>query len=64
MTEPEKTATRRWWLNLQLALGVSGGAVWFAGAMWEQDFIAGVGFGLIAAALVLRLGRRSAEERT
>jgi len=51
----------RWWLNLQVALGLAGGVTWFAGAMWEQDFLSGVGCGLIAAALVLRVGRRASE---
>lgn len=54
-------AEARWWLNLQIGLGLAGGLVWFAGAAWEQDFVAGVGCGLIAAALVLRLGRKAAE---
>ena len=58
----ESTTTRRWWLNLQAKLGLAGGLVWFAGALWEQDFLAGVGCGLIASALILRLGRAAAEE--
>ncbi len=49
--------TDRWRVKLQVTLGLSGGAVWFVGVMWKQDFMAGVGCGLIAAALILRLGR-------
>jgi hypothetical protein len=52
----------RWWLNLQIALGLAGGLIWFAGASWSQEFLSGVGCGLIAAALVLRVGRRAAED--
>lgn len=61
-TDPdsEVTATRRFWMNLQVVLGISGGAIWFAGAALEQDFLAGAGFGFIASALVLRLGRSAA----
>ncbi len=58
----ETTATRRWWLNIQITLGLAGGVVWFAGALWEQAFLAGVGCGLIAAALILRLGRTAAQD--
>lgn len=48
---------RGWWLNLQIGFGLGGGAVWFAGAMFEQDFVSGLGAGLIVAALLLRFGR-------
>ncbi|MCG8467793.1 MAG: hypothetical protein MJB57_06220 [Gemmatimonadetes bacterium] len=59
--QDEPTSTRAWWLRLQIALGLSGGAVWFAGARWEQEFLAGAGAGLIAAALILRVGRAAAD---
>lgn len=49
----------RWWLGLQLGLALGGGAVWFSGAVLEEDFVSGVGVGLILAALVLRFGRTS-----
>lgn len=63
MSDPRRPeATVRWWLNLQIALGLSGGLVWFVGAMWTHDFLSGVGCGLIAAALLLRIGRRAAED--
>lgn len=64
MTEPpgfEPTATFRWWLGLQVTLGLLGGAVWFAGAILSEDFVAGAGCGLLVAALVLRLGRQAAD---
>ncbi len=59
MTPPgtDPTTARRFWLNLQVGLGLSGGAIWFAGVALEQDFVAGVGCGFIASALILRLGR-------
>ncbi|MDE2662472.1 MAG: hypothetical protein OXI39_05640 [Gemmatimonadota bacterium] len=54
------TAGRDWWLRLQVGLGLAGGATWFIGAFTEQDFVAGVGCGLLVAAVVLRLGRTRA----
>lgn len=57
----EPTDSVRWWLWLQLGLALAGGAVWFVGAAREHDFLAGVGCGLLVAALVLRLGRRNEE---
>ena len=51
---------RDWWLRLQIGLGLAGGATWFIGALTEQDFAAGAGCGLLAAAVVLRLGRTKA----
>lgn len=62
MTDPEieVTGTPKFWLDLQVALGLSGGVIWFAGAALEQEFVAGVGCGFIASALILRLGRASA----
>ena len=54
------TAGRDWWLQLQIGLGLAGGATWFVGVLTEQDFVAGAGCGLIVAAVVLRLGRTRA----
>ena len=59
MSEP--TATFRGWLGLQVTLGLSGGAVWLVGAILEQEFVAGVGCGLLIGALVLRFGRQAAD---
>lgn len=61
-THEEALGAARWWLNLQIGLGLAGGATWFVGAMLEYDFISGVGLGLILAALVLRFGRTAAEQ--
>lgn len=48
----------RWWLRLQITLGLLGGAVWLAGAILEQAFVAGVGCGILIGGLILRLGRK------
>ena len=57
-TEPADTV--RWWLNLQITLALVGGVVWLVGAILEQDFVSGVGCGLLIGALILRLGRKAA----
>lgn len=56
------TATYRWWLRLQLAFVAAGGLAWVAGAWVEEDFVTGIGLGLLVAALALRLGRRAAPD--
>lgn len=57
----EPTASRRWWLRLQLGNALAGGAIWFAGVFMGEDFVAGVGCGLLIGALVLRFGRKAVE---
>lgn len=57
----EPTSTFRWWLRLQVTLGLLGGAVWLLGVIVEEDFVAGAGCGLLVGALLLRLGRKAAE---
>lgn len=52
--------TVRWWLRLQLGLGLAGALVWLTGALAGRDFLSGLGAGLLIAALALRLGRRAA----
>ena len=58
---PHEPFSFRWWLRLQLGLALFGAAVWFVGVFVGRDFLTGLGAGLLIAALVLRLGRRSAE---
>lgn len=58
----EPTRSVRWWLGLQVGIGLAGGLAWFAGAMLKVEFVAGVGCGMLIAALALRLGRKVAEE--
>ncbi len=52
-----------WWLRLQIGLAVAGGVIWLGGAFSESDFFAGLGAGLLIAALTLRFGRRAAGHR-
>ena len=49
-----------WWLRLQVGLALAGGVIWLGGAFSESDFFAGLGAGLLIAALTLRLRRRAA----
>lgn len=51
----------RWWLGYQLGFGLGGGAVWIVGQVAGSDFVGGAGLGLVAAALLLRFGRRAVE---
>lgn len=62
MSEDRGPATYRWWLRLQLGLALAGGVAWFGGAWAGEDFFTGLGVGLLLAALVLRVGRRAAED--
>lgn len=61
MNDRLPTASARWWLNLQIAFGAAGGLAWLAGAMLDEEFVTGVGCGLLIAALLLRFGRRAAD---
>lgn len=56
------SAAEKWWLRLQLGLGLGGGGVWLVGKVVDSEFTAGAGLGLVVAALVLRFGRRAAGE--
>jgi hypothetical protein len=44
-------------LRLQLVLGGIGAIVWYAGVFLESDFASGIGVGVLASALALRLLR-------
>lgn len=48
----------RWWLNIQISLGLAGGATWLAGLYFEHEYVSGIGTGLVLAALILRLARK------
>lgn len=61
-TSEESTATVGWWLRLQIGLALGGGTVWLAGAILDSDFFAGLGAGLLIAALTLRVGRKAAAD--
>ena len=45
-------------LRLQLSLVVIGAATWYAGAFFDQDFVSGIGVGIMIGALALRLLHR------
>jgi hypothetical protein len=60
MNEP--TSSWRWWLNLQVGLGLVGAGVWLSGAVLERDFVAGIGCGLLIGAVALRIGRSAARD--
>lgn len=62
MSPDDPTASFRWWLRLQLGMALGGAVIWIVGAVLEEDFVAGVGCGVLVGALLLRLGRRSAED--
>ena len=57
----EPTQSYRWWLHLQVGIGLLGGAAWFVGALLANEFVKGIGCGLLIAALLLRLGRKGAQ---
>ena len=57
----ESRSSFRWWLRLQIGLALTGGATWLAGAVLQQEFVSGVGLGLLLGALALRLGRTSSD---
>lgn len=61
MNDPP-TESKRWWVGLQAGYGLGGGAVWLAGEVSENEFLAGAGLGLVVAALLLRFGRLAAAE--
>ena len=53
--------TRGWWLGLQLVLGGLGVVAWGVGALFlHEDFLSGLGLGLLIGGLLLRFGRRTA----
>jgi hypothetical protein len=55
--------SRGWWLGLQLVLGALGAIAWGVGALiLHEDFLSGLGLGLLVSALLLRFGRRAAAD--
>jgi hypothetical protein len=51
------------WLRIQIWLAVGGMVIWLAGAAIENSFVAGVGTGVMASALVLRFVRGKQPDR-
>lgn len=62
MSSDSPTSSRKWWVGLQAGYGLGGGAVWLVGKVIENEFVAGTGLGLVIAALILRFGRRAADD--
>lgn len=55
-------ALYRWWLRLQIGIGVLGAAAGVSGMALDEEFLLGAGVGLLLAALLLRFGRRAAPD--
>jgi hypothetical protein len=51
----------RYWLRLQLLMAAAGGALWYVGVLLESEFTSGLGVGVLASALALRLLRHRAD---
>ena len=47
----------RYWLRFQIWLAVAGIGIWLTGAITDNSFIAGLGTGVMASALAIRLLR-------
>lgn len=43
-------------------MALVGAIIWLVGAVLTEDFVAGVGCGMLIGALLLRLGRRNTED--
>ena len=56
------TSEARYWLRLQLIMAAVGAATWYVGVFFGSEFTSGLGVGVLASALVLRLLRGRAEE--
>lgn len=54
--ESQKSEYSRW-LRFQVWLASAGILTWFAGAAFDSTFVAGVGTGVMASALALRILR-------
>ncbi len=52
------TSAGLYWLRFQLAMGVVGASLWYAGVVFGSEFTSGFGVGVLASALALRLLRR------
>lgn len=56
------TSEARYWLRLQLIMAAVGAVTWYVGVFFGSEFTSGLGVGVLASALVLRLLRGRAEE--
>jgi hypothetical protein len=51
------TREARYWLRFQLVMAVVGAVTWYAGVFFGSEFTSGLGVGVLASALALRLLR-------
>lgn len=52
----------RYWLRFQMVMAVTGGVLWYVGVLLDSEFTSGLGVGVLASALVLRILRRNADD--
>jgi len=57
----ETRPAARYWLRFQLVMATVGAGLWFAGALVGSEFTSGLGVGVLASALALRVLRRRAD---
>jgi len=57
------TPEAKYWLRLQLVMAAVGAVTWYAGVFLGSEFTSGLGVGVLASTLALRLlrGRADAE---
>jgi F0F1-type ATP synthase membrane subunit c/vacuolar-type H+-ATPase subunit K len=55
------TPAARYWLRFQLVMAAVGAGLWCAGALVGSEFTSGLGVGVLASALALRVLRRRAD---
>lgn len=58
------TSEASYWLRLQLFMAAVGAVTWYAGVLFGSEFTSGLGVGVLASALALRVlrGRADAED--
>jgi len=54
------TPAARYWLRFQLVMAMVGAGLWWVGVLAGSEFTSGLGVGVLASALALRLLRRRA----
>jgi hypothetical protein len=52
----------RYWLRFQMVMAVVGGVLWYVGVLMDSEFTSGLGVGVLASALALRVLRRNADD--
>ena len=52
----------RYWLRFQMVMAVVGGVLWYVGVLLDSEFTSGLGVGVLASALAIRILRRTADD--